>query len=629
MKNNSSIDIVNSRKSFLSYKKSYEPALYPLYESYKTKYNFQNLRESVYNWNNYSSNVTDNVYKALELFDIIAKNGNEYQLQEVTDIFCNDIIPYIPSPNIFKKDIISRSKRLNEEYQQECLTSIQDKILEMVDCDRVAKNYDTVCKRFNLDRVIKNNINYDSLLTETIHTICSLIDTYDMNYKSKFCIAAESVLYGFNKYRDISDTKLLEGVIDYYLIHGGNKDVDKFLSETESAMMKDRFLTEDAKEYLQFLKNIYYDMINEQFFNESSHYAQTIDLINDSNVPMYEMINEENYNNLKSSLSISLVETAIQDKIKKQIAEFKLGKPLTLESIDNYFKSIVTTMDYSMPDAIDTLLVMIPVTHLATGMAKVSTSTALFSGFCSIYFLRAYIAAYNYYLVKNRRTNTKEIISNIKDSLSKKIRDYKQSNNPDTKQYRNIVIDKFSDFLSNIEYTITNNFEALSELQKVGINPLEGKMSSDSTAIKLAKIVIKRGLQFIFVYLKFLFLASIVCPSLFGLSVFIGTHIPILFPFAFGAAAAFEYFNFYMFFVEILTSFTDTINDIGDINKLKHSFSKETKNNMRTVIDQVNKFKDFIAEAEKHLNKDQKSNYDRFVKEFNSSWNKVKPYFEV
>ena len=84
-----------------------------------------------------------------------------------------------------------------------------------------------------------------------------------------------------------------------------------------------------------------------------------------------------------------------------------------------------------------------------------------------------------------------------------------------------------------------------------------------------------------------------------------------------------------MFFIEILTSFTNTINDIGDINKLKHSFSKETKNNMRTVIDQVNKFKDFIAEAEKHLNKDQKSNYDRFVKEFNSSWNKVKPYFEV
>ena len=97
------ISKIEERKTKLS-ENHFNSGYYPLFESYNRKenYNYENLRESAYRWNNYSANVADNFSRILELFDIVKENNNGTQLQEFTNIINNHIIPYIKSPSVFK-----------------------------------------------------------------------------------------------------------------------------------------------------------------------------------------------------------------------------------------------------------------------------------------------------------------------------------------------------------------------------------------------------------------------------------------------------------------------------------------------------------------------------------------------
>ena len=63
MKQNISIFKVKEREFKLKEHKYYDPAMYPLFESYNIdeEYNFTNIRESVESWNNYSNNTTSNI----------------------------------------------------------------------------------------------------------------------------------------------------------------------------------------------------------------------------------------------------------------------------------------------------------------------------------------------------------------------------------------------------------------------------------------------------------------------------------------------------------------------------------------------------------------------------------------
>ena len=259
MKQNISIFKVKERESKLKEHKYYDPAMYPLFESYNIDedYNFTNIRESVESWNNYSNNTTSNMDKVLELFDLVAEKGNKEQLAEITDIINEDIIPYIPSPVAFRSSIINKKKYMHESYKQDCINSINDKILETVECDRVLKNYNIVSKRFNLDKIIANaNNGYDINLMENVYNLCSLFDTYDMEFKPKFCVTLESILYGFSKYsKNLNESKLIESAVDYFLLTKG-LPLENLIEEIESSIDKDKFLNEECKSYIRYLQDV-------------------------------------------------------------------------------------------------------------------------------------------------------------------------------------------------------------------------------------------------------------------------------------------------------------------------------------------------------------------------------------
>lgn len=65
------IEVYNRKTNLESQQRS--GSCYPLYETYKTNYNFENIRESVYNWKSFSDNTTNNFNKVLELFEFVLK----------------------------------------------------------------------------------------------------------------------------------------------------------------------------------------------------------------------------------------------------------------------------------------------------------------------------------------------------------------------------------------------------------------------------------------------------------------------------------------------------------------------------------------------------------------------------
>ena len=239
---------------------------YPLYETYKTNYNFENIRESVYNWKSLSDNTTNNFNKVLELFEFVSKEGTQTQLEEITSIINRDIIPYVKSPAIFKNPILKTKRGLDESTAIDCLNSVLEKIHEQTECDRVLRNCDTIAKRFNIDKIVKNNILFEDAVPDTIYKVCSLIDTYTMDFKTKYCIALETCLYSINKYagNSITRSNIIENVTDYFLMNGGTNDINKFLDKISEAVSKDNFIniSEDAQ-YINKLKRIQSEIVNE------------------------------------------------------------------------------------------------------------------------------------------------------------------------------------------------------------------------------------------------------------------------------------------------------------------------------------------------------------------------------
>ena len=233
-------------------------------------YDFENIKESVYRWNNYSSSVADNWNQLMRLYETVDTYGTKDQLQECTSFINGNIIPYLPSPSMMKKDIYDRiNESSHSDHMKSCLHSMMEPINEGIECDRVLNNYDLISKRFNINKIVRSNILFEDAVTDTIYSVCELIDTYDIDYRTKFCIAAESVLYSVQNSigndpiqeeylsKQLNETTLLETVFDYFLINYGRAHFDQFIDEMANTCHKDPFIREQLDPYIERLNRIH------------------------------------------------------------------------------------------------------------------------------------------------------------------------------------------------------------------------------------------------------------------------------------------------------------------------------------------------------------------------------------
>lgn len=244
--------------------------LYPLYKTshLSESYNFDNIREAVYQWNDYSPSIGNNWQQLMSLYETVENIGTIQQLHELTNIINNDIISYIASPSMMKLDLHRRINECTNDDMKCCLYSIVESINEAVECDRMLKNIDLISRRFDINKLVENSILYEDAVTETIYSLCSLIDTYEMDLKAKFCVACEAALYTVNSViggepiaesclqEKLNSTALLETVTDYFLINYGQNNIEKFIELVEDASHKDIFIGTQLDEYTSLLRKV-------------------------------------------------------------------------------------------------------------------------------------------------------------------------------------------------------------------------------------------------------------------------------------------------------------------------------------------------------------------------------------
>lgn len=298
----------NRKKQALSKKVRIQ---YPLYSNHinESSYNFANLKDSIYHWDSYSRSVGNNWTQLMKLYESVIKYGSLYELQECTNIINRDIIPYLISPSMVKKDVYNRLNESKSDDAKSGYFSILQTINENIECDRLLSNYEIVSHRFNIDKFVRDNILMEDIngimLNDTIYGLCSLIDTYNMDYKPKFCIASECALYSiYNTVErapieeeylkgSITPKIVLENVLDYFLFNYGRYDPARFLNEMSEACTKDSFIGNLLDDYISHLKKINDIPLKEMVTPKTKHIK---------NEDIWSPTYEEDFNILKEDM---------------------------------------------------------------------------------------------------------------------------------------------------------------------------------------------------------------------------------------------------------------------------------------------------------------------------------------
>lgn len=100
---------------------------------------------------------------------------------------------------------------------EECFNNILSEAIKCKECDRIINNYSKISKRFNIDKIISETA-YNNDIYQSICEITSCIDTYAMNFKTKYSCALETVYYALAKNNmNYSKQDIIEAVTDYFI----------------------------------------------------------------------------------------------------------------------------------------------------------------------------------------------------------------------------------------------------------------------------------------------------------------------------------------------------------------------------------------------------------------------------
>jgi len=285
---------------------------YPLYESAESIYNYENLMECLRNWNEYSADTEDNVNNSANLLKIMASHDAStiQNLYEATKVICNDILPYVAHPSKYEKTF----SKLEGDKLQESKTTILDKLYILKECDRILENYKTINNIFNPIEFFRQDLKIRSL-SESLYRFCDKIeDNFNLEYPANFCIAMESALYALDHLvkDEVDKKRVAEGVIDYYLVNGGNENLNKFAESLDYCLQKDEFLPNEINDYMLYIQQVMNkDQIMQEAVEEYFSNNKELQLIDD-------------YNNLMRNNAYDVVqEFQIFDKAKEIFTKFK------------------------------------------------------------------------------------------------------------------------------------------------------------------------------------------------------------------------------------------------------------------------------------------------------------------
>lgn len=168
-----------------------------------------------------AENIVHKVRNASDYIPVFKSRITRWQNKLKSPIDMDDFSINIPSPTtpIASALVPAHQNNIPEENIDaavEAFTKMLDKCEIYAECDRLLNNYNTVSKRFNLDKVFIENGRRS--VSDIVVDLCEKVDTYNISNDIKFCTVIETAWYGFETY-SISYIKsdILETAVNYFL----------------------------------------------------------------------------------------------------------------------------------------------------------------------------------------------------------------------------------------------------------------------------------------------------------------------------------------------------------------------------------------------------------------------------
>ena len=232
-----------------------------------------------------------------ELFDVLVEKGNESQIKTAGNLICNEYVTktrdakdtqtnlrrklgritgkvtnkvydnvqdamdtikgaingskknFVNNTNQIKSAVSSatgKGKPVSKEEKkqkavEEAYVKMEAMATRMYQADRMIKNYDKFSKRFNIDKLIQENV-YVNGIDDTVVSICGFMETYNIPDEQKFSMVMENCWYGFHKNAvEFNESDIATTATDYYLTKGNNNAMCKKILENSLVVDKDDY----------------------------------------------------------------------------------------------------------------------------------------------------------------------------------------------------------------------------------------------------------------------------------------------------------------------------------------------------------------------------------------------------
>ena len=145
-------------------------------------------------------------------------------------------------------------KSLGKEDVHKAYIEILDILDKYNHCDRILENANKIQKRFNIMNMIEStDINEDYKLSVLVDSICECINTYDIDFSTKFNSVIETCFYFLERTRNPYNKQLvLEQIVNNFISKDlSNNDLLSMRSIVESSVVIDKF----DKKNIEFIYN--------------------------------------------------------------------------------------------------------------------------------------------------------------------------------------------------------------------------------------------------------------------------------------------------------------------------------------------------------------------------------------
>lgn len=206
----------------------------------------ENVEKLLRDWEGLSESKSDAFNMCIPLLEMVYLTENKDIIDRVTKHVASNILPKVPDAEKVKqrlhkrihkvKEIIHHKDEEKHHVDESCIDNSIKKLDEVLDeltwYDHVISNHATINKRFNINKLLKESIFTKDDVEDTILEFCKLIDTYELDGRSKIQLALNNCIYALEANRLPYDKYNVVNTISDYFCMTHSEDVD--LSEAFS-----------------------------------------------------------------------------------------------------------------------------------------------------------------------------------------------------------------------------------------------------------------------------------------------------------------------------------------------------------------------------------------------------------